>query len=99
MMTSHLGSLAYKSWKLTKIMPNSLNLLNHYILSNAPPKIRQWALKTRLLFIPAKKTPNMASEQFDCPITLLHFKLPQREMPIAFQKVPWRDDVVCIRVR
>ena len=45
MMTSYLGSLAYKSWKLTKIMPNSLKLLNHYILSNAPQKIRQWALK------------------------------------------------------
>ena len=26
-------------------MPNSLKLLNHYILSNAPQKIRQWALK------------------------------------------------------
>ena len=45
MMTSYLGSLAYKSWKLTKIMPNSLKLLNHYILSNAPQKILQWALK------------------------------------------------------
>ena len=44
MMTSYLGSLAYNSWKLTKIMPNSLKLLNHYILSNAPQKIRQWAL-------------------------------------------------------
>ena len=53
MMTSYLGSLAYKSWKLTKIMPNSLKLLNHYILSNAPQKIRQWALKadrTKCLF-------------------------------------------------
>ena len=47
MMTSYLGSLAYKSWKLTKIMPNSLKLLNHYILSNAPHKIRQWALIAR----------------------------------------------------
>ena len=47
MMTSYLGSLAYKSWKLTKIMPNSLKLLKHYILSNAPQKIRQWALKMR----------------------------------------------------
>ena len=27
------------------MMPNSLKLLNHYILSNAPQKIRQWALK------------------------------------------------------
>ena len=45
MMTSNLGSLSYKSWKLTKIMPNSLKFLNHYILSNAPQKIRQWALK------------------------------------------------------
>ena len=45
MMTSYLGTLAYKSWKLTKIMPNSLKLLDHYILSNAPQKIRQWALK------------------------------------------------------
>ena len=34
-----------KSWKLTKIMTNSLKLLNHYILSNAPQNIRQWALK------------------------------------------------------
>ena len=49
MMTSYLlGSLAYKSWKLTKIMPNSLQLLNHYILSNAPQKIRQWALKNAM---------------------------------------------------
>ena len=46
MMTSYLGSLGYKSWKLTKIMPNSLKLLNHYILSNAPQKIRHWALKS-----------------------------------------------------
>ena len=44
-MTSYLGSLAYKSWKLTEIMPNSLKLLKHYILSNAPQKIRQRALK------------------------------------------------------
>ena len=42
MMTLYLGSVVYKSWKLTKIMPNSLKLLNHYILSNTPPKIRQW---------------------------------------------------------
>ena len=48
MMTSYLGSLAYKSWKLTKIMPNSLKLLNHYILSNAPQKIGQWALNLSL---------------------------------------------------
>ena len=47
MMTSYLGSLGYKSWKLTKIMPNSLKLLNHYILSNAPQKIRQWALNAK----------------------------------------------------
>ena len=26
-------------------MPNSLKLVNYYILSNAPQKIRQWALK------------------------------------------------------
>ena len=45
MMTSYLGSFAYESWKLTKIMPNFLRLLDHYILSNAPQKIRQWALK------------------------------------------------------
>ena len=44
-MTSYLGSLVYKSLKLTKIMPNSLKLLDHYILSNAPQKIRQQALK------------------------------------------------------
>ena len=43
-MTSYLGSSSYKSWKLTKIMPNSLKLFNHYILSNTPQKIRQWAL-------------------------------------------------------
>ena len=34
-MTSNLGSLAYKSWKLTKIMPNSLKLL--YIKKNSGP--------------------------------------------------------------
>ena len=45
MMTSYLGSLAYKGWKLTKIMPNSLKLLN--IHSNALQKIRQWALNYR----------------------------------------------------
>ena len=38
MMTSYLGSLDYKSWKMTKIMPNSLKLLNHYILSRLLPK-------------------------------------------------------------
>ena len=49
MLMSYLrGSLAYKSWKLTKIMPNSLQLLNHYILSNAPQKICQWALKNAM---------------------------------------------------
>ena len=31
-------------------------------------------IKTKLLLIPAKETPNMNSKQFDCPITLLHFK-------------------------
>ena len=31
-------------------------------------------IKTKLLLIPAKETPNMASRQFDCPITLLHLK-------------------------
>ena len=31
-MTSYLGSLVYKSLKLTKIMQNSLKLLDHYIL-------------------------------------------------------------------
>ena len=36
MMMSYLGSLVYKSWKLTKILPNSLKLLDHYILSNVP---------------------------------------------------------------
>ena len=40
-MTSYLGSLAHKSLKLTKIMPNSIKLLDNYILSNAPPKKRQ----------------------------------------------------------
>ena len=39
MMTSYLGSLAFKSWKLTKITPNFLKLLNHYILSNASQKV------------------------------------------------------------
>ena len=29
-------------------MPNSLKLLDYYILSNAPPKKRQWALNTAL---------------------------------------------------
>ena len=38
MMTSYLGSLVYKSSKLTKIMPNSIKLLNHYSHSNAPQK-------------------------------------------------------------
>ena len=40
-MTSYLGSLVHKSLKLTKIMPNSIKLLDYYILSNAPPKKRQ----------------------------------------------------------
>ena len=31
-------------------------------------------IKTKLLLIPAKETPNMVSKQFDCPITLLHLK-------------------------
>ena len=31
-------------------------------------------IKTKLLLIPGKGTPNMGSKQFDCPITLLHFK-------------------------
>ena len=31
-MTSYLGSLVYKSLKVTKIMPNSLKLLDHYSL-------------------------------------------------------------------
>ena len=44
-MTSYLGSLAHKSLKLPKIMPNSIKLLDYYILSNAPPKKRQQALK------------------------------------------------------
>ena len=43
-MTSYLGSLVHKSLKMTKIMPNSLKLLDYYILSNAPPKKRQQAL-------------------------------------------------------
>ena len=28
-------------------MPNPLKLIDYYILSNAPQKIRQWALNTR----------------------------------------------------
>ena len=56
-------------------------------------------IKTKLLLIPAKETSNKGSKQIDCPITLLHFKRRQSEMPIAFQKVPWRDDVVSIHVR
>ena len=51
-------------------------------------------IKTKLLFIPAKETPNIGSKQFDSPITVLHFKWRQSEIPIAFQKFPWRDDVV-----
>ena len=53
-------------------------------------------IKTKLLLTPAKETPNMDSKQFDGPFTLLHFKLRQSEMLITFQKVPRRDDVVCI---
>ena len=56
-------------------------------------------ITTKLLLIPAKETPNMGSKQFDCPIILLYFKWRQSEMPFAFQKVPWRDDVVCTCVR
>ena len=41
-------------------------------------------IKTKLLLIPAKETPNMGSKQFDYPITLLYFKWRQSEMPIAF---------------
>ena len=48
MLTSYLGSLVHKSWKLTKIMPNSLKLLNHYILSNAPQKYVSWPLLKKL---------------------------------------------------
>ena len=48
-------------------------------------------IKTKFLLIPAKETPNMGSKQFDCLITSLHFKLCQSEMPIDFQKVPWKD--------
>ena len=44
--------------------------------------------------IPAKETPNVGSKQLDCPISLPHFKWRQSEMAIAFQKVPWRDEVV-----
>ena len=40
-MTSYLGLLIHKSLKLTKIMPNSLKLLDYNILSNGPPKKRQ----------------------------------------------------------
>ena len=54
-------------------------------------------IKTKLRVIPAKETPNMSSKQFDCPITLLHFKLRQSET--FHTEVPRRDDVVCIRVR
>ena len=53
-------------------------------------------IKTNLFLIPTKDTRNMGSKQFDCPITLLYVKLRQSE---TFQIVPWRDDVVCIRVR
>ena len=34
------------------IVPNSLKLLHHYILSNAPPKTCQWALKLPYIFLP-----------------------------------------------
>ena len=53
------------------------------------------AIKTKLLLILAKETPNMGSKQFDCPITLLHFKWRQSE---TFQKVPGSDDVVRARL-
>lgn len=52
-------------------------------------------IKTKLLLIPSKETPNMGSKHFNCPITLLHFKWRQS---LTFQKVPWRNDIVCIRV-
>ena len=29
-------------------------------------------IKTKLLLIPAKETPNMGSKEFDCPMALLH---------------------------
>ena len=50
-MTSYLGSRVYKSLKLTKIMLNSLKLLDYYILSNAPQKTRQWALNVSFSFV------------------------------------------------
>ena len=31
-------------------------------------------IQTKLLLIPVKEIPNMGSKQFDCPITLPHFK-------------------------
>ena len=34
--------------------------------------------KILLIIIPAKETPNMGSKHFDCPITLLHFKLRKK---------------------
>ena len=42
-------------------------------------------IKLLLTCMPAKETPNMGSKQFDCPVTLLHFKSRQSE---TFQEVP-----------
>ena len=70
-MTSYLGSLVHKSLKLTKIMPNSLKLLDCYILSNAPPKKRQQALNVPLflyrlwLFFVAYSLPLECTINFD----------------------------------
>ena len=57
-------------------------------------------IETKCLLIPAKETPNMGSKHFDLPnhITAFQMTSMQSEMPIAFQKVPWRDDVICILV-
>ena len=78
MMTSYLGSLACKSWKLTKIMPNSLQLLNHCILSNAPQKIRQWALKIKREQGKKDEPPKLHT---DLPASMTFQQLLERIVP------------------
>ena len=51
-------------------------------------------IKTKLLLIPAKETPNMGSKQFDYPITLLYFN----DVKVKCRSLS-RKDVVRIRVR
>ena len=92
MMTSYLVSFAYKSWKLTKIMPNSLKLLNHYILSNAPQKIRQWALKAAIESCVAD-IPKWMSSNY------LKFKDDKLELSIFLSKHAVPPKITSIDVR